>query len=134
MPSWFDQIEWEHHATWSNPKSITVYLNELIYDFEKTILKIQKFCKLDFKKPIKNLIPIHYTMLSLQSFLGQDQLCHKFLAHTLNDHNMDLVDIPLPSQAWLQWQLRNLGFEIRCSGLDTFPTNSIQLKELLYSV
>jgi hypothetical protein len=28
--------------------------------------------------------------------------------------------------------LRNLGWGIKCNGLDTWPTNSIQLKNLIY--
>ena len=40
--------------------------------------------------------------------------------------------LPMASQAYIQWQLRNNGFEIRCDGLDNFPNDSVQLKSLLY--
>jgi hypothetical protein len=42
--------------------------------------------------------------------------------------------LPLASEAWIQWQLRNLGWEIKCHELDIFPTNSVYLKELLYHI
>jgi len=32
----------------------------------------------------------------------------------------------------IQWQLRNQGYEIQCHGLDMFPTNSVQLRKLIY--
>jgi predicted nuclease with RNAse H fold len=51
------------------------------------------------------------------------------------EHKMHTWEpLPLPSEAWIQWQLRNLGYELRCHGLDMFPTNSVQLRELLYRV
>jgi hypothetical protein len=40
----------------------------------------------------------------------------------------------LASESYVQWQLRNLGYEIQCHELDKFPTNSVHLKELLYTI
>ena len=73
-------------------------------------------------------------MLELQRYQNQDQLCQDIVDNTLNNTYFDWRDqeVPLASQAWIQWQLRNLGWEIKCDGLDTWPTNSIQLKNLIY--
>ena len=35
-------------------------------------------------------------------------------------------------EAYVQHCLREQGYEIRCDGLDTFPTNSSDLRELIY--
>lgn len=134
LPSWQDELEWQNRGQCIHPKCITVLLNDLLYDFENTISSIQKFCNLDFKRPITDLLPAHYTMLALQKYLGQDQLCNSIVACTVNDQYIEFGKLPLPSEAWIQWQLRNLGYELRCNGLDTFPTNSVQLKKLLYTV
>jgi hypothetical protein len=134
MPSWYDQVEWYHPERWSHPRCQLVLTNELLYNFESTLHRLQEFCNLEFKKPIADLMPVHRTMLSLQSHLSQDQLCHRIVDCTLNNQLFEWTAIPLPSQSWIQWKLRNLGYEIRCFGLDTFPTNSVQLRELLYSV
>jgi hypothetical protein len=132
MPSWHDQVEWYHPDRWNHPRCQTVLTNQLLYEFESTMRKLQKFCNLEFKKPITDLVPVHDTMLSLQPYLVQDQLCNDIVNSTLTNQSFEWADIPLPSQSWVQWQLRNLGHEIRCHGLDKFPTNSGLLQNSLY--
>ena len=134
MNSYHSTIEWYFPDKWSNPRCKTVLVSELLFDFENTLDHIMNFCGLTYKKSIKSLIPYHSAMLSLQQHLTQDQLCSKIVESTLNHTVLSWSSLPLPSEAWIQWQLRNHGFEIRCNGLDTFPTNSLHLKELLYSV
>jgi hypothetical protein len=136
MPVWYDQMEWYYPARHAIKPCKVVPLSKLLYRFENTILKIQKFCNLEFKKSIDDMIPYHSTMLSLQKWSTQDQLCNNIINSILSDQLFDWGDqiLPLPSQSWLQWELRNRGFEIQCNGLDKFPTNSVQLKELLYPV
>lgn len=136
MPVWYDQMEWYYPARHAIKPCKVVPLSKLLYRFENTILKIQKFCNLEFKKSIDDMIPYHSTMLSLQKWSTQDQLCNNIINSILSDQLVDWGDqiLPLPSQSWLQWELRNRGFEIQCNGLDKFPTNSVQLRELLYPV
>ena len=136
MPAWYGQVEWYHPDQWSHPRCQVVLLNKLLYEFKNTILKIQEFCNLEFKKSIDDMIPYHSTMLSLQKWSTQDQLCNKIINSVLSDQLFDWSDqpLPLPSQSWMQWELRNHRLEIQCNGLDKFPTNSVQLRELLYPV
>jgi hypothetical protein len=133
MPSWHRQVEWYHPTQWSHPRCQLVLTKELLYNFESTVQKLQKFCNLEFKKNITDLVPIHNIMLSLQLYLSQDQLCHRIVDHALDNQLFEWKDIPLPSQGWVQWQLRNLGYEIRCHGLDKFPTDSVALQNILYA-
>lgn len=134
MPSWESQVEWNHIKTWSNSNCYTVLTKDLLHNFEETISRIMKFCQFDFKRSISELVPYHLQNLKLQKFIGQDQLCNNILQKVLSNEYYEWQSLPLLSEAWIQWQLRNLGYEIRCHGLDIFPTNSVQLKELLYPV
>ena len=79
------------------------------------------------------MIPYHIKMLSLQKWTTQDQLCKKIIDSITSNQLFNWSDqqLPLPSQSWIQWQLRNLGYEIKCHGLDIFPTNTTQLVDLL---
>ena len=133
MPSWFEQVEWYHPDTWTHSRCQLVLINELLYDFKNTICKLQKFCNLDFKKSVDDMIPYHTEMMSLQKWTTQDQLCNKIIDSITSNQLFDWSDqeLPLPSQSWIQWQLRNLGYEIKCHGLDIFPTNATQLLDLL---
>ena len=134
MPAWHDQVEWYHPAHWQNPNCLIVSISELLHNFEYTLSTIQKFCNLTYQKSTAELVPTHNLMLSLQTNLDQDLICDQIIEHTLDKKNFDWKPLPLASESWIQWQLRNLGFEIRCHGLDIFPTNSIQLNNLLYSI
>ena len=132
MPAWHDQTEWCHIDRWQNNKCIILTVKELLYNFESSLIKIQKFCNLTFTKDIKEIVLYHKQMLQLQKYLNQDQLCHQIVQSVVDNYEFTWAELPLASQSWVQWQLRNLNFEIHCHGLDIFPTTSVQLKKLLY--
>lgn len=134
MPAWFDQVEWYHPDRWSHPKCCVVKVNQLLHDFENTINRVKIHCNLQFKKDVGELLPYHQQNLKLQKYINQDQLCNQIISAVVNNQVFEWEKLTLTSESWLQWELRNCGFEIRCHGLDMFPTNSVQLKELLYPV
>lgn len=136
MPAWHSQIEWYHLDNWTHPRSHNIFIKDLLYDFESVIGQLQQTFDLDFVRPISDLLPYHEKNLQLQIHVNQDQLCNNIIDSTVNNLNFDWSDCPLPlaSESYIQWQLRNLGYEIRCHELDIFPTNSVQLKELLYTI
>lgn len=134
IPSWKSEVEWFFPNTYSHPKCKFVFISDLLYNFKKVMLEIQEFCQLDFKTDINELLPHHDQMLSLQKYLNQDELCTNIIDSLITTQPMEWDNLPIPSQSWIQWQLRNLGYEVRCNGLDIFPTNSVQLQELIYKV
>lgn len=136
VPSWEDETEWYHPDTWSHDRCQTILVGDLLYNFEHAVRTIQQFCNLEFKRSIQELVPYHDHMLKIQMFRNQDALCDSIINAIVDDQEFDWSDqpLPLPSQAWVQWQLRKLNYNIKCNGLDTFPTNSVQLKELLYTL
>jgi hypothetical protein len=134
MPAWQDQVEWNLPENWQNPRCHVILVSDLITRFEHCIEVIKRRCNLTYLKPVHYLTKFHKQMLELQRYQNQDQLCKDIVNNTLDNTYFDWRDqeVPLASQAWIQWQLRNLGWEIKCNGLDTWPTNSIQLKNLIY--
>lgn len=134
MPAWHDQLEWYLPDRYHNPKCVWIYLSDLLFDFESTLEKIVAHIGLTVQLPVKDLTPFHQTNLSLQQFVGQDQLCHRIVSTAIAGESYDWSGLSLPSEAWVQWQLRNLGYEVRCHGLDIFPSNSVQLTKLLYKL
>lgn len=134
LPQWQAQVEWDHSKTWSNARSVPVFVKDILYDFENTVNNIKNLCGLTFTKSPKELLPVHSRMLEIQRHRQQDQLAHNIVDSVVFNKNLDWSTIltTLATESWIQWQLRNLGYEIRCHGLDIFPTNSVQLKNLLY--
>ena len=136
MPMYFDQIEWDQPEHHNQHNCVFVSLDNLLYDFKNTILGIINQLNLKLIKPIDLLDPYYHQMSSLQTNVNQGVLCKEILDSISNQTLFDWTNqnLTLVSESYLQWQLRNLGYELRCHGLDTFPTNSVQLKELLYTV
>ena len=135
MPFWLKQTGWTPEHQWQHPKCLQISMSDILYNFEDTILSIGKFCNLDFVQPIEKLLPYHRQNVTSQKYLDQDQLCNSIVDSTVSGIEFDWSDrlLTVISQGWIQWQLRNLGYEIECHGLDIFPTNSLQLKKLLYT-
>jgi len=136
MPMWKDQVEWFLPEQFKNSNCQFLFLNDLLYNFENTLENIKQFLNLSFIKEIDQLIPMHKKMLASQLNLGQDLLCNQIVNSCVTDIEFEWAGkyLPLPSESWVQWQLRNLGFEIKCDGLNRFPTNSSELKKLIYTI
>lgn len=134
MPTWMDMVEWHHIDTWHHKKCYVVTMDQLLYNFEKTLSQLEKFCGLDYVRPISDLVGYHQQNLKNQKDLNADDLCNQIVNSVIEHKELHWGDISLINESWVQWQLRNLGYELRCHELDNFPTNSVQLKELLYSV
>ena len=134
MPAWMNQTEWYHIDTWSHPKCCVVTTTDLLHNFESSLQRICDHANIIPTRKISDLVPYHAHNLSLQQHLTQDQICNDIIQSVLSDTDISWNSLSLPSEAWIQWELRNRGFEIQCNGLDKFPTNSVQLRELLYQI
>lgn len=134
MPGWFDQVEWYHPDTWQHDRCCVVTVSELLYNFEETLSKLKSHCDLKYAIPITELLPFHRQNLQNQQYLNEDLLCNQIVDAVVGGQEFSWEPRSLASESWIQWQLRNLGYEIRCHELDKLPTNSVQLKELLYTI
>ena len=134
MPAWQDQVEWYYPDRCTDSRIYNILIKDLLYNFEDTLLKLQTDCQLSFIKPISSIMSVHTQMLSAQVSLHQDQICRQIIQSIIDDCYFEWDELPLVSQSWVQWRLRDLNFEIQCDGLDIFPSNSVQLNKLLYRI
>ena len=131
MPAWHNQVEWYHPDHWQNPNCCVITVRELLNHFEETLQKIRVFCGIEYVRPVQDLLPFHEQNLKNQKYLHHDRVCADIIRAVTDNQDFSWESLSLPSEAWIQWQLRNLGYEIQCHGLDKFPTNSVHLHELL---
>jgi hypothetical protein len=132
MPSWFDQVAWQHPIEYNVQNTTVITVDELLFDFVNTLLKIKKYCNLDYKISPEHLLPTHIKNLELQKYLNHDHVCNAIVESIKNNTSISWPVLSLPSEAWIQWTLRELGYEIKCHGLDVFPTDSDSLRDILY--
>lgn len=133
MPAWFDQVEWERPHVYPCQNITVITVQQLLFDFVNTIMSIKNTCNLDYQIEPEQLLPSHVKNLQLQQYLDHDRICKEIIESIKNNTNISWPTLSLPSEAWVQWALRDLGYEIKCHNLDVFPTNSETLRELLYS-
>jgi hypothetical protein len=134
MPAWFDQTEWYLPDCWQHDKCLVITVHELLWNFENSLVRCRDFCDLDYVRPVSDLFEFHRQNLQNQLYLDEDVLCNNIVTATTGVEDFSWLPRSLVSEAWIQWQLRNLGYEVRCHELDTFPTNSVHLRELIYPV
>lgn len=134
LPAWEDQVEWYHLDTWHHPKALNITVSQLLFDFENCIKRIVDYTKITIKRPVSCLLAYHSVNLNLQTNINQDSICKNIIDSIKNNTVYHWDPLPLGSEAWVQWQLRNLGWEIECHGLDIFPLDSVHLKKLLYKI
>jgi len=132
MPAWFDQVEWDRPIECSGQNITVITVDELLFDFVNTLLKIKKYCNLDYAISPEHLLPTHIKNLELQKYLNHDCVCTAVVESIINNTSISWSALSLPSEAWIQWMLRESGYEIKCHGLDVFPTDSDSLRDILY--
>lgn len=134
MPFWESLIERHALEQFDHPGCLAVSVKDLLFDFVHTLQKIRDGFDLVFVRNVEELLPYHQENLRLQKFLNHDELYKKIIESVCNGADFDWDPIGLCGESYIQWDLRNRGWEIQCDGLDIFPTNSLKLKELLYPV
>ena len=147
VPRWQlrEMISFEHSAMLhqtaefyqpiSHHKAINVAITDLINHFQPTLIGLFENLELPMMYQ-DQLDRIEEEWMANESFTKIDQLCHNIVTAVLEEHNISWQphQLTLIDEAYVQCLLRNKNFEIRCYGVDMFPTNSVQLRELLYSV
>lgn len=134
LPSWFSQVEWFHPANWNHDRCQVVYIKDLLYNIEQVLADIKTFTGLTFTKSVEGMLPSHKKMLGLQKYRNQDLLCANIINSVKHNTEFSWInqELPLASQSYIQWKLREMGHEMECDGLDLFPTDSVNLKNILY--
>jgi hypothetical protein len=130
--SWRSQVEWYHPDRWQHDKCLTVSVWDLLYNFTDTVANIVAFTKMSTQRPVTDLVDYHQTMLSKQQFLEHDHVCKSIVEAVVNDRVYHWSPLSLVSEAYIQDQLRQKGYHLRCDGLDLFPTDSVTLRTLTY--
>ena len=124
IPAWQDQTTLPDI---DHPGLIKITVHELLYNFDAVLHRIFTACELTSRT---DLTDIHNTMLSNQKFLGQDHLCTQIIDSFVSNVEFDYSNnlLTLVDEVWLQWRLRDLGWELKCHGLNQFPRSTSKLQ------
>lgn len=111
--------------------SMTVNFTDILYDTVETLKKIINFCNKKLVKEQELISTSVYWHNKQQYVIGEYLLLEKIINSTINEIPLNWQELNLVSEAIIQARLRKLGFEIKCYGLNKFPTDSLTLGKLL---
>lgn len=114
------------------PEIKFISLDELKLNFEKTIKDYLNF--FDIANPEdKQINEIYNSWLPRQVHINKDKLLNDILDSLLNTKPIDWSSekISIIDEAFIQKSLRDAGYEIKCFGLDKFPTNTNSFLKIL---
>ena len=70
--------------------------------------------------------------IAQQRYHNSQHRCNAWVQDVITNNNTASPCQTLIDEAYVQHSLREQGYEIQCDGLDTFPTNSRDLREIIY--
>lgn len=121
--------EWIESPTHVPDTFLKIKSTDILFNTEATLLKIIKFCNLTLSQ---DLDPFINNWVSKQQYiLTEFNLLDQIIENTINDCDFNWQPISIVSEGIIQQRLRSKGYEIRCDGLNTFPTDSKTLYSLL---
>jgi hypothetical protein len=123
-------VELLNAKNYSDYNWYTITTNNILFDFEKTIKNIINYLELTF---IDDGIDEFYnTWKEKQKYILDDyQLVEKIVNTVITDQELSWGKLNLVTESLIQYKLKLAGFELQCFNLNSFPSNSTQLKQLL---
>lgn len=116
----------------NDERVLKITLDELLGNFETTIKKIFDFINLKIERIDFNRI--YSEWIKLQFHKDKDKIVKNIIESVINNKFYDWSDsnLTIIDECWIQHLLRDEhGIEIKCYGLDEFPTNTTALREYL---
>lgn len=135
QPQHLDETEVLNLQSFSSTALYKININDLLNNFETTIcLALQwsnlKTERIDFDRVYNNWLP-------KQIHRNKDKLVGEIVQSVINESNFSWQpeQLTIVDEAFIQMKLRVLHkLELRCYNLNVFPTNTNELKKLLFNV
>jgi hypothetical protein len=128
---------WDSYPEHKNLNMHTVTLSQLRDDCATSVVSILDYLGLKLQHPYEELVNVCNTWKNLQQHINKDWLVNKIIDSVVNKHYVDWSEynLTLVDEATIQMILRDTHkLEIKCYNLNTFPTNSTNLRELTFNV
>jgi len=102
---------------------------DVLHDTVNTFGKIIKYCDLEAQGDIKTFVK--QWQQAQQYIVDEFDLIEKIVNCSVTDYQFEWAPINIIAESVVQQRLRLQGYEIKCDGLNTFPTDSRTLYKLL---
>lgn len=128
-PEWIQ--EWQDSYNQVPDNWLRISVDNILYNTKDTFEHIINFCNLTKKCNLDEFVTQWSN--SQKYILDEYALINRIVESTIQPYDYSWEPLHPVAEAMIQKKLRDCGFEIRCDGLNIFPTNSLDLYKLLDS-
>jgi hypothetical protein len=121
--------EWIQAQSQTSDSFLKITNTDLLYDTEPTLIKMINHCGLTPDGDLGSFVT--KWQLAQQYIVDEFDLLDLVVNSTINQKEFSWRSMHVIAEAVVQQRLRAHGYEIRCDGLDIFPTDSKTLYNLL---
>ena len=121
--------EWIQSQTQVPDNFLKIANTDMLYDTEPTLIKMINHCGLTLNGDLGSFVT--KWQLAQQYIVDEFDLLDHIVDSTINQQERSWQTTHVMAEAIIQQRLRAHGYEIRCDGLNTFPTDSKTLYNLL---
>jgi hypothetical protein len=130
-PTWTN--EWRESKNIVAEDYLKISNSDFLNNTYSVLLKIGDFCDVQINS--SNLEKfLLYWQNSQKYIIKKFMILEKILQYTVNKKDYNWNQLSIIEESIVQHRLREQGFEIKCYKLNVFPTNSIELNNLLYKI
>jgi len=108
--------------------------NNIFDDFITLFYDIARLLKVNVTTPLIDIKKTHNKFISLQTQHNIQKKCNTWVNDILSNKPTNSPCTTIFDEAYVQSQLRNAGYELKCNELDTFPKTSSNISKLLYKL
>ena len=133
---WERDEHWDSYPNFEHLPMLKITLSELRDDCPGTVLKILDYLGLELRHTQEHLIEVCNLWSSLQKHFCKDQLVKDIVSSVVNNNFFDWKEhsLTIIDEATIQMFLRDLHkLELKCYNVNTFPTNSTDLRNITFN-
>jgi len=129
-PDW--SREWTESQYQVGTNFLKITNTDVLFNTSKTLTQVFEHCNLTPTNELDSFI--QQWQKAQQYIVDEFNLLNRIVSTAIDNVQCSWEPINIVAEAIVQQRLRALGYEIRCDGLDTFPTDSTTLHNLLEKV
>jgi len=110
----------------------TINAQDIILNFNNAFNTICQELKIEITADQETITHNHKNFLKSQRYLNSQLNCEKWVNDIIKKENSYYMPQTIFDEAYIQHVFRLAGYEIKCDGLNSFPTSSIEMGLLIY--
>lgn len=114
--------------------AIKINTQNIFENLENVILLLANKLELKVLADSNSIKIVHKNFVESQILHGIQKKCMTWVNDILQNNKSDSPCLTIFDESYVQYLLREKGFEIQCDGLNSFPDDATQMRNLIYHV